>query len=305
MSSTTEYIEKLRCRKSSPADAAMMIAAGVLLGAGELIRRRFRHSKLFCPKSAPLRTWDPRDYGLDPDRVEQLTFRSSDGRMLHAWYCRARDPIASIFYCHGNTGNLTHSADAVPNFLTRGLSVFLFDYRGFGKSQGFPTIRGVVRDAIAAAKVHDVLRQDEIPSILFGYSLGGAVAAYVPRHVHFDGMVLQSTFTNVREMAKHLFTRIPLYLISGNPLDTASELARCNLPLLVIHGTADGVIPCSMADQLFENYRGRKEKCMVEGARHTDLFELDGDRIFESLLELAREIRGDEPIEPETEERIA
>ncbi|HVT02253.1 MAG TPA: alpha/beta hydrolase [Thermoanaerobaculia bacterium] len=253
----------------------------------ELARIIFRNHQLFDPDCEPLVSWNPADYGLDPERVDSVQFQSLDGTPLHGWYCRAERPIASALYCHGNTGNLTYSAGVIPLLVDAGISVLLFDYRGYGKSEGKPSLRGLIKDGRAAAKYHDLIRPEGVPSLLYGFSLGGAVGAQALRSVRFGGLVLQSTFTNLGDMARFKFGRIPFHLISGRELDTLRVLPDYDLPLLLLHGTEDEVVPCWMGQRLFSTFPYQKELLLVEHGQHGDLYIRESERIIEGLRRLA------------------
>jgi len=266
----------------SPAGLAVAAGAFILLSL-EVARRRFRHSLIFCPDRDPLVSWNPADHRLPPERVLDLRFPGPNGETLHGWYCQAERPIASALYCHGNSGNLTYSAAVIPHLLSAGISVFLFDYCGFGKSDGVPSLGGVVADARAAAREHDRLRPREVPSIAYGYSLGGAIAARLVSEHRFDGLVLQSTFTNVREMARLQSRRFPLHLISGNFFDTRRILSRLEIPVMMIHGTKDEVIPVRMARELVSACRVPSELHLIDGGEHKNLYQRDGEAILKRL----------------------
>lgn len=266
----------------SPVGLAFASGALILLGL-DLARRKFRHSLMFCPDPAPLISWSPADHGLPAERVLDLHFSGPQGERLHGWYCQAERPIASALYCHGNSGNLTYSAAVIPHLLSAGISVFLFDYRGFGKSEGVPSLSGIVEDARSAAREHDRLRPGHVPSIVYGYSLGGAVAARLAGQHRFDGLVLQSTFTNVREMARFRSGRFPLHLISGNFFDTALTLSRLDTPVMVIHGTEDEVIPVGMAHRLVSSCRVAPDVHLIGGGEHKNLYQRDGAAILQRL----------------------
>lgn len=253
----------------------------------EISRVLFRNSQLFVPDRDPQRDWDPASYGLDRTKVDEVWFESADGTPLHAWYCRAADPVASILYCHGNTGNLTFSAANIAKLNAVGLNVFVFDYRGFGRSEGRPTMLGVVADAAAAAATHDELRAPALRSILYGYSLGGAVSAQIARDYRFDGIVLQSTFTNLRDMARLRYPKLPLHMLSGSEFDTLEIVRHLPVPLLVIHGTADEVIPCWMGETLHRRCSSARSIYLVDGAKHTDLYERDHAGIIRAVHEFA------------------
>lgn len=260
----------------------------------ESVRRLYRLSQLFEPEREPIDppgSWDPQDYGIDRNRVEELQIDTPDGKALHAWYCRSPKPIASAVYCHGSAGNLTNVAHVIPHLLDAGLSVLLFDYRGYGKSSGKPSIGGVTRDVVAAARVHERIRPHDKPSILYGYSLGGALAAQALRELPFDGVVLQSTFTNLPEVTRVLFPRVPLHLVSGKLFDTLSVVRELQLPALFIHGGADEVCPCWMGEALHEACgSARKRLVIIDGGMHKDLYQRDPDTLVWAVSQFANEL---------------
>ncbi len=268
-------------RTLAEAAATPLLAGGLTLIALDLARRVFRHTQLFCPTREPEKSWDPEDYGIPKDRAEEIFFETDDGELLHAWYCRADRPIASSVMCHGNTGNLTLMAPIIPNLMDSGISVFLFDYRGFGKSTGTPSYAGVVADAITAARYHERIRPRHLPSILYGYSLGGAIAAQAIRHHPFDGLILQSTFTNLPDMARATWPRLPLHLVAGSFFDTRHVLQHLNVPLMLIHGSADESVPCWMAHTLYENCASPSKRIyIVNGGMHKDCFIRDAEQLM-------------------------
>jgi fermentation-respiration switch protein FrsA (DUF1100 family) len=256
-----------------------LIVSGLALLALDVARRVFRHTQLFCPTDEPAISWDPADYGLPREQVEEHWMETDDGELLYGWYCRAKRPIASALFCHGNTGNLTTIANVIPHLLDSGINVLLFDYRGFGRSTGRPSLSGVVADGVTAARYHDTIRPPDKRSILYGYSLGGAIAAQVTKLYEFDGLILQSTFTNLRELARVTFPRVPLHLVSGNFFDTLAVIRKLQMPVLILHGTEDETIPCWMAHRLFDACSGPKEIRIVEGGLHKDLYVRDGDQL--------------------------
>jgi alpha-beta hydrolase superfamily lysophospholipase len=258
-------------------DAAnpLLIGAAILL-ALEVGRRIFRRSQLFEPQRKPVISWNPEDYGIPRERTEVLSFETDDGELLYGWYCRAQHPIASALYCHGNTGNLTNTAHVMPYLLDAGINVLLFDYRGFGRSSGSPSLSGIIDDGVTAARLHEKIRPKHVPSILYGYSLGGAIAGQIIRRHPFDGLILQSTFTNLPDIARVTFPRVPLHLVSGRLFDTLEVVRNLTVPALIIHGTTDEVCPSWMAEQLHDSCAtSAKKLILVEGGRHKDLFERD------------------------------
>jgi fermentation-respiration switch protein FrsA (DUF1100 family) len=289
-------------RQASQSAAIPLAAGGAALVALDVARRVFRNMQLFCPSPDPVISWDPVDYGIPRDAVQEVWFEAADGEMLHGWYCRAANPIASGIFCHGNTGNLTVSADVIPHLLDAGLSILFFDYRGFGRSSGRPSIRGVVSDAVTAARFHDTIRPRHLPSVLYGFSLGGAVAAQVARHHYFDGLILQSTFTSLEHIARVTFPRLPMHLFAGGFFDTISVVGRLKIPLLVMHGGDDEVIPCWMAHKLFDACTSPKQIHIVEAGLHKDLYIRDAESLRRFIHEFAMTLQPGDPATFKAEE---
>jgi alpha-beta hydrolase superfamily lysophospholipase len=284
--------------RSKPSrNLALPLAIGSLaVGVGfDVARRMYRNRQLFCPSPDPVKSWDPRDYGIPADAVEEHWLETPDDERLYAWYCRARNPIASVLFCHGNTGNITVSADIIPHLLDAGMNVLFFDYRGFGKSSGRASITGVVEDGVTAAKFHDIIRPGALPSILYGYSLGGAVAAQVITRYAFDALILQSTFTSLNSITRTLYRRVPMHLLAGKLFDTLAVVKRLDVPLLVLHGGSDEVIPCSMAHEIFDACPTPKQIHIVEGGLHKDLYIRDCDALVWAVNQFAIEL-GQRPL---------
>lgn len=250
---------------------------------------------MFCPERPAARGWDPSDYGIPRERVQEEWFESSDGALLYGWYCRADKPIASAVFCHGNTGNLTTIAEIIPYLLRAGYNVLLFDYRGYGRSTGVPSFGGVVADGIAAARFHEKIRPMDLPSILYGFSLGGAIAAQVIQHHPFDGLILQSTFTSLPDVTRAVFPRVPLHLLAGNLFDTRSIVRRLRVPLLIFHGTADEVCPSWMAHSLYDCCPTPKWLHTVDGGLHKDLFIRDPESIVVAVRQFVRDLPATRP----------
>jgi uncharacterized protein len=260
-----------------------------LLGAAaiatlDLGRRYYRQTQIFAPQREPVKSWDPEDYGIPEGATEELWIDTPDGERLYAWYCRAPRPRASALFCHGNTGNLTISADIIPHLLTAGLSVLFFDYRGYGRSTGRTTYRGVLADGVTAARFHDTIRPKELRSILYGFSLGGAVAAQVIKRHRFDALILQSTFTSLTNITRVLYPRVPMHLLAGGLFDTIRVIRELDLPLLVMHGTHDEVVPCAMAHELLAACPSplKRIQC-IDGGLHKDLYQRDPDSLVRAV----------------------
>jgi len=284
---------RLTKRNRSLAEAATvpLLVGGAAIAAADIARRIFRHTQIFCPSTEPTKSWNPADYGVPDGAVEEVWFETPDGEELYGWYCRAEKPIASGVFCHGNTGNLTTTAEVIPHLLSAGFNVLFFDYRGFGKSTGIPTFRGVISDGVTASRFHDKIRPKELPTVLYGYSLGGGIAAQVIRRHPFDGLILQSTFTNLPALARVTWPHLPLHLFAGNHFDTLSVIKKLQVPLLVIHGEEDEVIPCRMAHELHDACPATPKRIQtVAGGLHKDCYVRDADRLIWAISQFIAEL---------------
>lgn len=280
----------MRKRKQKSPFGLPLLLGSAAIAAAEVGRRMFRHTQVFCPSPDPVKSWDWTDYGIPKDAVEEHWIETPDGEQLYAWYCRAPKPVASGVFCHGNTGNLTISADVIPHLLDAGFNVLFFDYRGFGKSTGRAGFRGVISDGVTASRFHDKIRPQELPSVLYGFSLGGAVAAQVILRHPFDGLILQSTFTNLAQLSRVFYPRLPLHLFAGRELDTLSVINRLQVPLLIVHGSADEVCPSSMANALFDACTAPKKIVFIEGALHKDIHLRDPDALIWAISQFIAEL---------------
>ncbi len=258
-------VGRARVRRIKKFSLPILIGAGTLV-ALDVARRIFRMARLFNPSRDPVSTWNPEDYGIPREQCEEVWMETGDGELLYGWSLRAKNPVASALYCHGNTGNLTNPAHLMPHLLDSGINILLFDYRGYGRSTGTATMSGVVEDTLAAARYHDTIRPKRLPTILYGFSLGGAIAAQVIRRHPFDGMILQSTFTKLQDVAKVAYPRLPIHLLSGSGFDTVGAIRDLRVPLLILHGTEDPACPCWMADVLYEACGSSKKILRVNGA---------------------------------------
>jgi fermentation-respiration switch protein FrsA (DUF1100 family) len=206
-----------------------------------LMLRWFEHSQVYHPDRVLTAT------GAELGRpFEDVRFKASDGVELNGWFFPAstnspRAPFA-LLLCHGNAGNIGHRLDTCAALLATGSSVFVFDYRGYGRSQGRPSEEGTYRDAQAA---YQWLRQKGFPGtniIAFGESLGGGIAAELAARETVGGLVLQSTFTSIPDMGADLFPWLPVRWLGTIHYDTRSKLPRVKVPVLVMHSPADELV---------------------------------------------------------------
>jgi hypothetical protein len=215
----------------------------------------------------------------------------ANGDRLHAFWAAADDPAApALLYLHGARWNLTGSVTRIERWRRMGFHVLAIDYRGFGKSTDLsPTEQLAYEDAEAA---WDWLRaaQPDRTRYIVGHSLGGAIAAELAlRRPEASGVVLEATFTSIKDMLQHTAWRmLPVGLVLTQEFDTISKVPRIRQPLLVVHGTNDAVVPYEMGERLYAAAAGPKRFIRVEGGSHHNLSAVAGERYRLALNELFR-----------------
>ncbi len=198
----------------------------------------------------------PESRGLE---YEDVDFAASDGTRLHGWHVPARGDAPTVLFCHGNAGNISHRLDSIEIFHRIGASVFIFDYRGYGRSEGSPTEQGVYSDVDGAWRWLTVERGvDPARIMLFGRSLGGAVAAFAAERHAPAGLILESTFTSLADVGRAHYFFLPVKLMVGDAFDTLGRLERIACPVLVAASPEDEVVPGRHGTALYEAARGPK-----------------------------------------------
>ena len=224
---------------------------------------------------------DPAAIGL---AYEEVNFVAGDGVSLHGWFVPGRSDV-TLLWCHGNGGNISHRLEnlqLVHNEL--GLNVFLFDYRGYGRSEGKPSEQGTYLDAEAALSYLDS-RKDILPDriIYFGSSLGGGVAVELAMLRSPYGLILESTFPSIRYMARLAFPVLPLYLFLRTRYDSEAKIGGVNAPLLMLHGDRDDLVPIQAGRRLFDAAKDPKEFHTIVGAGHNDTYLVGGKAYWDAM----------------------
>jgi len=216
----------------------------------------------------------PLEAGL---RYEEIDFRAADGVWLNGWYIpsRGEDSMAVLFF-HGNAGNISYRLESARIFHRIGMDVFLFDYRGYGKSRGKPSEEGLYWDGRAALDVFRRKGHDLSRIVFFGRSLGGAVAAKLATEQTPEALILESTFTSLADIGRRYFPFLPTGQIVGRAFDTKACLADINCPVLVVHSPDDEIIPYRYGEALFEAAREPKAFLRIKGD-HNGGFILTGE----------------------------
>ncbi len=214
----------------------------------------------------------PADFPIEDMPFENVEFTSADGTRLHGWFADHSDPTGIALFCHGNAGNIASRADSLTILNKRhGLAVMVFDYRGYGNSEGLPNEAGILADARAArAWLADRKNVPQHEIIIMGRSLGGAVAVDLAAKDGAKGLVLASTFTSMPAVAKHLLPVAPANLLMRQRFNSIEKIRKYNGPILQSHGTADQLIPIELGQKLFDAAPGPKTFVTIADAGHND-----------------------------------
>jgi len=255
-----------------------------------VLLRFLERSFVFFPLRYPAGVWDPALLGV---QAEEVWFEASDGARLHGWYIEAQgqEPASGppvLLWAHGNAGNLTHRAPHAGALSRQGLSVFLFDYRGYGRSEGRPSEEGLYRDSEAA---YAYLTEGRgIPPqrlILLGVSLGCAPAVRLATREEHAGTILVSPFTSAKVMARRMFFGLPIGFLTASEFPVATWVTQRSRPLLVIHGDADTVVPYKLGREVFEVAAEPKQFLALPGAGHNNILAMGGTRYLDAMQEFA------------------
>ncbi len=222
-----------------------------------------------------------------PDEIglpfQETNFAASDGVKLHGWYVPNGAQAPVVLFCHGNAGNISHRLEWLRILHELGYAVLIFDYRGYGNSAGAPSERGTYLDARAAWEyLAGTLAVPAERIVVFGESLGGAIAAHLAREVRPAGLILTSSFSSVPELGSDLYPFMPVRLLSRFEYATAEHVAQVHSPLLVIHSRDDEIVPFAHGERIFA--RGREPKQLLEiFGDHNNGFIASEQRLVEGL----------------------
>ncbi len=223
---------------------------------------------VFFPESRLAAT--PADFGLPYDEV---SFTAEDGVRLHGWFVPGTPDAPVILFFHGNAGNISHRIHNLRLFRERlGVSVFIFDYRGYGRSDGSPSEEGTYADARGALAWLREKGWAADHTIYFGRSLGAGVATQLALEAPPAGLVLETPFPSIAAMGRRHYPG--LYAVLGwsvrSRYDTLEKIGDIHVPLLIFQGSADAIVPPQMARQVFEAANEPKQFHLIPGAGHND-----------------------------------
>ena len=259
------------------------VAAGYGVIAGLLYL--YQDQLVYFPERALTAT--PAQAGL---AYEPVRFTSVDGVALSGWFIPVPKARATLLFCHGNAGNISHRLESIRQFHQLGLNVFIFDYRGYGESEGVPTEAGTYRDAEAARR-YLVETRGLAPEhiVYFGRSLGAAIAAWLATQHPPRALIVESAFTSVPDFGAEIYPWLPVRLLARLRYPTQEYLRSVQAPVLVIHSRDDEIVSFRHAEKLYESANSPKELLEIRGG-HNDGFLVSGAQYTRRLDDFLRRV---------------
>lgn len=232
----------------------------------------FCHGRPFCmyyPEKKIYAT--PSDIDL---RYEPVIFRAEDGIKLTGWWIPSNNARGVVLFSHGNAGNISRMLESIKILNKLKLSVLVYDYRGYGESEGEPSEQGTYMDAKAAwFYLINERKISERKIIIFGYSLGGSISAWLAREYTPAILIIEASFTSLAEVANEHYFWFPGKLIFGDTYNTYQNLKDVKCPVLIIHSKDDELTPFSQGKKLFDTANEPKEMIVITGSHNTGFLE--------------------------------
>ncbi|MGD9015137.1 MAG: alpha/beta hydrolase [Candidatus Omnitrophota bacterium] len=237
--------------------------------------RHFEKKGIYYPSKEII--FSPADAGF---KYEDIFFTSEDKLRLNGWFVPSGQSRGTLLFCHGNAGNISHRVEIIRIFNQLNLNVFIFDYRGYGRSQGVPTEQGLYKDAQAAFRY--LLNRGDVDQkaiIIYGKSIGANVAIKLASMVKAAALISESGFTSAYDMGRKLFPYLPIKWIITVKFDAQSAIRDITIPKLIIHSEDDEIIPFAMGKKLFEAAASPKEFYQMQGTHNEAIFTAEQEYI--------------------------
>ena len=217
----------------------------------------------------------------------EVFFSAADGTKLHGWYLPGETGQPLVLFCHGNAGNISHRVDNLRHLRELGLAVFIFDYRGYGQSEGKASEEGTYSDMRGALSWLKEKGWSSQQLIYFGRSVGAGVALQLALEQPPAALVLESPFTSLKAMGKHHYPL--LWQLAGWALqaryDNLSKIGQLTVPLLLFHGDRDTIVPHQMAQELFAQAPQPKQFYSIPRAGHNNTYAVGGEKYWQTWRE--------------------
>lgn len=214
-------------------------------------------------------TATPKEEGLD---CEDVYFKTSDNMLLNGWFIPNDKAKFTLIFAHGNAGNIGHRIDKIILLRNLDLEIFIFDYRGYGKSEGRPSEEGLYKDIEAAYNY--LVKKRKVPErdiILFGESIGGAVAIDLAHKTKVRALITEETFTSIKDMSRIAYPFLPHFVFSSR-FDCISKIKNTDCAKLIIHSIDDEIIPFYLGEKLFNIASPPKRFLKIRGSHNAAFF---------------------------------
>lgn len=241
----------------------------------------FENQFIYFPDKYPK---GPYDQARSIRNLQDCWITTPDGIKIHAWYAPSDSARATLVISHGNAGNISHRYLILRSLQKHRYNVLMYDYRGYGRSEGTPSEEGIYSDGRAALDyVLTLPGVDSSRTFLWGTSLGGAVAVDVAIDRTLAGVILESTFTSAKDVASALYPFLPVQYFLQTKLNSLEKIKSLHVPILVVHGSHDTIIPIRFGRQLFQAANDPKDFYEIPGADHNDTFFVGGEEYFDRI----------------------
>lgn len=229
--------------------------------------------------------WEDRNWAqLSGLLLEEVWIPVDEVVTVFGWFIDAGPNRPVLLWCHGNAGNVSHRLENIRRLSQRGISVLIFDYRGYGRSTGMPSEVGLYQDALASYDYlihHRRISPERL--ILFGRSLGAAVAGEVAVQRPSAGLIVEGAFPSIQAMSDHHYFGLPARWVMDLDFNLAQKVRALHVPLLVIHGEQDSIVPIPLGKQVFDAAHEPKQWYAVSGAEHNDVPFVGGESYFREI----------------------
>jgi fermentation-respiration switch protein FrsA (DUF1100 family) len=244
----------------------------------------FDGALIFYPSHFPEGNWTTE--GRGPCSAEDVFFTAEDGVKTHAWFLKNEASDKVLVYYHGNAGSIADRFEWGCQLTESGASVLMVEYRGYGKSAGKPSEKGFYQDleavwiwltGVAGFSAQDI--------VLYGKSLGGAVATELALRHGPGALILQSTFTSIPDMAAKIFPGVPKFLVPTK-MESLKKLPKIDCPVMIIHSQQDEIVPFAMGQSLAREAKNLHAVAHYKGYGHNDLVMGKGEEIVSHIRDL-------------------
>jgi fermentation-respiration switch protein FrsA (DUF1100 family) len=267
---------------------SILIAAVSALIFWTIVLMIFEEKFIYFPQKYPKGAYTQ---ALSIPNLRDCWIKTEDGVTIHAWFAVAEKAKATLVVSHGNAGNISHRSLLLRSLQRHGFNVLMYDYRGYGRSEGTPTEDGIYKDGLAAYDYAVSLPEVKPKQVfLWGTSLGGAVAIDVATHRRVAGLILESTFTSAKDVARVVYPFLPVHLFMHTKLNSIDKIRTLTIPILLIHGAHDSIIPIGLGRKLFNAANEPKDFYEIPNADHNDTFFMGGDDYFARVDRFAESI---------------